>query len=493
MLSVAQILAEPELNLRQVNTADTSLGVSWVATSELTDPAAFFKGGEVLLTTGLQTSGWTDEWMPYVESLAATGIVAIGIGTGLTYAAPPVALVDACRHCGMNLFEVPRTTPFVAISHRVSRLLANDEEEDARTALRSQRALISAAIKPDAPTQLVAAIARAVGAACQLTPDGRIAIGPIGDRRSELVPDLLRDEVQRMRKTKGQSASVLSGPTGTVAIQPLRVSQRRASYLAVAGPARLTDGQRTSITAAVSLLSLIGEQQRQAAATTARLRTRALELVVTGHADTAELVLATDPGCPMVSAQTVVLRAAGAAADFDEALEALHGGDLLAAEYCDELCVLTSPGTVREVASEIARVGLRIGIGIQAEPSQAAESYRTAGLALSQAGAGAIVEWKQIVHHGPLALIDRGAAEAFALSLIGELSEEQRDLLRSFLIYHGSIHKVAQELGVHRNTVRNKVVSIEAGLRGSLNDPQVRVSAWIALQSLASAELPRPR
>ncbi|WP_235654130.1 helix-turn-helix domain-containing protein [Mycolicibacterium houstonense] len=44
--------------------------------------------------------------------------------------------------------------------------------------------------------------------------------------------------------------------------------------------------------------------------------------------------------------------------------------------------------------------------------------------------------------------------------------------------------RVAEELGLHRNTVRNRLAAIEAVLPGRLDDPQTRVSAWIALQSI---------
>jgi purine catabolism regulator len=51
---------------------------------------------------------------------------------------------------------------------------------------------------------------------------------------------------------------------------------------------------------------------------------------------------------------------------------------------------------------------------------------------------------------------------------------------------------VAEELGVHRNTVRNRVAEIERAVGGSLDDAQVRADAWIALQAreLTSAGAP---
>jgi purine catabolism regulator len=57
-------------------------------------------------------------------------------------------------------------------------------------------------------------------------------------------------------------------------------------------------------------------------------------------------------------------------------------------------------------------------------------------------------------------------------------------MLRSFVSHHGSILKVAHELDVHRNTVRNRLAGIEALLGRSLDDPQTRFSVWMALQVL---------
>lgn len=85
---------------------------------------------------------------------------------------------------------------------------------------------------------------------------------------------------------------------------------------------------------------------------------------------------------------------------------------------------------------------------------------------------------------GPLSLIDPERAETFATSFLGGLDSGQLETLRCFLRNHGSRLKVAEELGLHRNTVRNRLAAIETELPGPLDDPQTRVSAWIALQSL---------
>ena len=113
-------------------------------------------------------------------------------------------------------------------------------------------------------------------------------------------------------------------------------------------------------------------------------------------------------------------------------------------------------------------------------------SALAAGLALAQATTTVpAVEWERVLNQGPLGLIDPRSARTFASSFLGRLDDEQLGTLRCFLRHHGSRLKVAEELGLHRNTVRNRLETIESMLPGQLDDPQIRASAWFALQALA--------
>src|SRR5680860_1787835 len=107
MTTVGDLLREPGLDLVEAHLPHPDVEVRWVATSELADPGPFLEGGEVLLTTGLDAVGWRGEWHGYVDRLVAARVVALGLGVGLTHRRTPVALVDACRELGLNLFEVP--------------------------------------------------------------------------------------------------------------------------------------------------------------------------------------------------------------------------------------------------------------------------------------------------------------------------------------------------------------------------------------------------
>lgn len=486
MVTVGSILAAKALGLRGVHICRADADIRWVATSELADPAPFLEGGEVLLTTGLETGTWQGEWTGYVGRLAGAAVASIGLGVGLTHAKMPAGLIAACRQHRVNLFEVPRRTTFVAISRHVAQQLQEQESIAAREAFKSQRRLISAAAKPDAAAAVVAALAQAVnGAACLLAPDGRVLTGPVGPRRSDFPLDEVAADVQRLQAHGLRSAAAQSRPASSVSVHPIGLRGRPSTYLATMGPMRLSDGQRHAVTTAVAVLGLVDEQHRSRAATRQRVRSRAIELLAGNDSRTAQLVLELDIPAPVLTERIRFVRASGTGSDSRDALSALEHRGVLAAPYADELCAVVTPEQAETVGARLVEAGLQVGIGDAVTLSDSATGYRTAGLALAQTTPTAgLVVWDRIVDDGPLGLIDPARATAFAESWLRGLDSEQLETLRSFLRHHGSRLKVAEELGLHRNTVRNRLDAIEALLPGKLDDPQTRVSAWIALQSV---------
>ena len=484
MVAVTDVLAQEELALHPVHIPRPTVDIRWVATSELPDPAPFFEGGEVLLTTGLQTTDWREQWQPYVDSLVDAGTVAIGMATGLTYAQSPEELVAACRQSGLNLFEVPRRTPFVAVSHTISRLLAEEEEAGAREALAVQRKLTAAAAKPNPARTVSQVLADALGGATAvLTTDGRVQLEPIGRRSGELDLSELASELRRIHQRGNRSAATVTNPQGTTLLQPIGVSRPRSRVLVALGPPRLSEAQRSAVTTAVALLSLIAEQQQHSAATYRRLRRRAVDLLATGDAHTAALLLQTEPSARTVPISLRLILASGLQQQVEGAVTALEDRHIVVAESETQLCVVAQNTRAAQISAYLAEAGMRVGIGSAVDAEHAPESYRTAGLALAQATpATAVVQWEHILRQGPLGLIDTASAQRFAASFLGGLDPEQVDTLRCFLRHHGSRLKVAEELGLHRNTVRNRLEVIGAALPGSLDDPQIRASAWIALQ-----------
>lgn len=492
MVLVSDVLDVRALGLRAVEVSRPEAAVRWVATSELADPGPFLEGGEILLTTGLETGAWHDEWDGYVRRLADAGVAAVGFGVGLTHEETPAALAGACRRYAVNLLEVPRPTTFVAVSRHVAHLLEEQESAETRDSLKTQRKLISAAAKPDPAVAVITALAAALdGATCLVNPDGRVLTGPVGSRRSEFPLDEVADDVKRLQAHGLRSAAAQSNPTHSVSVQPIGLRGRASAYLAALMPARASEGQRQAVTTAVALLGLIDEQHRSRATTRQHLRSRALELLAESDYHTAQLVLEVDQPAFELPKRIRFLRAAGDDSAIEDTAAMLERRGIVAGIYAGELCAVTEPSRAEATGALLAGDGLQVGVGNAVSPSDGAAGYRTAGLALAQATeVSGVVVWDRVIDHGPLGLIDPEKAAAFAESWLHGLDPEQLETLRCFLRHHGSRLKVAEELGLHRNTVRNRLAAIEAALPGKLDDPQTRVSAWIALQSVPENSQP---
>lgn len=496
MVTVSDVVGSKELDLTAVIMSRPNLVVGWVATSELADPTPFLEGGEVLLTTGLNTVDWADEWDGYVRRIVGADVVAVGFGTGLTHESIPAGLERACREHDVNLFEVPRRTRFVTISRLIAHKVGEPEQAAAREALVMQRELTQAALRRDDSAALLSRLADIVGGVCVVSTHGESSEARGEDIPPSLEPDRLRHEIERLRPQGLRAASTTSDPSGVTIIQPLGLRGRPHSYLAVWSPGRLNDGQRSAITTAVALLGLAAEHRRDRRETVWRLRRRAMELIVARDERAAAIVLAAitggSPAQVRLPEPVRAVRAAGPADLLDDGGWAVEDagddpGAVLAARVDDQLWLLAEPGHATDVATRLASQGLRVGVGRVVPRAEAGRSLDGAGQALVQAGDATAVRWEQLADDGVLALLDHERGAAFADSFLGRLAGARTDpdallaTLESFLRHHGRHGAVAAELGIHRNTVRHRITEIESALGRSLDDPQVRVDAWIAL------------
>jgi purine catabolism regulator len=493
VVTVRDMLDESSLNLRGLELPRPGAEVRWVAVSELADPAPFLEGGEVLLTTGLDTRMWQPEWKDYVGRLASAGVVALGLAVGLTHDRSPDALVDACRLRGVNLFEVPRETTFVAVSQAAVRLLNASERAAQREALEVQRRLAQAALRDDDTGALLHRLADfAGGAACLLAADGRGGSKPIGPRPELLDLTVARDEVARIRPRGMRAASSLSTSGGTMLVQPVGLAARPTMYFVAGFPGRVSDTQRSAVGTAVALLSLADERRRAGRDADRALRVRAMQLLLGGEPRTAGLVLAARPAAraARLPKRAVVLRASGAAEALADALAAVEEQHVLSGLLDGELLCVGRGAQGARLAGELAELGLSVGVGEEVALVELERSHATAGFALGTTSpASPVAFWAAAIGEGVLSLIEARKAAAFARSLLapleGEAEQELLGTLHAFLRHQGSQVRVAVELGVHRNTVRHRLNAIEKALGRSLDDPQVRVDCWVALQAQA--------
>lgn len=493
MPTVQDLLGAAEPALVPVHVPDPAAAIRWVATSELADPTPFLEGGELLLTTGLDTRGWDAEWDGYVARLAEAGVVAIGLAVGLSHAEAPGPLLAACREHRVNLLEVPRDTTFVAVSQTVARALDEAAHGEAQRTLASQRQLTAAALQADDVTALLAALASTGGAACVVNAEGVVETGPVGEHADLVLASTVAAEVGRIRPRGLRAAASTSTRGGTLLVHPLGLHSRPDRYLAVGFPGRPNALQRSSVATAVALLGLSVERRHTRLAADRRIRARAVEMLLHDDERTAAVLLSARPESPAAQwpGRLCVLRAAGSPDALDDALAEVEPDHLLSGLLDGELVVVVPPRDAERSATALVARGLCVGVGEPAGSQELSRSGRTAAHALALATEQSpLVSWADNVRRGVLSLVDEDRAGAFAETFLRPLArrEDLLETLRSFLRHHGSQLQVATELGVHRNTVRHRVGLIEAALEESLADPQVRASAWIALQARAARE-----
>ncbi|MFJ6648626.1 PucR family transcriptional regulator [Streptomyces sp. NPDC091290] len=456
--------------------------VRWAHVSELADPVPYMEGGELLLITALQLDAEDPEAMRrYVRRLAGAGVVGLGFAVGVTYEEIPKALVDAAEEEDLPLLEVPRRTPFLAISKAVSAAIAAEQYRAVTAGFAAQRELTRQALTAG-PEGLLAALASQVdGWAALYDASGAVvATAPewAGRRAARLTPD-----VERLRERPAPASSVVGGPENEdrVELHTLGTGRRPRAALAVGTAAAPGTAERYAVHSAIALLTLTTERSRSLQAAEQRIGAAVLRMLLAGQPDharavagglygdlldapfrvivaeaasvsaarvvdsgtrvalskasAAALVVAADAGDPLGALTEVVESAAARAGEAVLVVPETETGRLV---------VLASDGgaavsACAEYAAglEAARAGavadrpggdedeLVVGLSAPAGPIAAAAAYKQAGQALSVARrrGRVCVEHEQLASGSVLPLLADDAVRAFADGLLRALHE----------------------------------------------------------------------
>ncbi|MDQ0385021.1 purine catabolism regulator [Streptomyces sp. DSM 42143] len=271
--------------------------VRWAHVSELADPVPYMEGGELLLITALKLdAGDPDAMHRYVKRLVGAGVVGLGFAVGVNYDEIPEALVEAARKEGLPLLEVPRRTPFLAISKAVSAAIAADQYRAVTAGFAAQRELTRKALT-DGPEGLLAALAAQVdGWAALYDASGAVvAAAPewAGRRAARLTAD-----VQRLRERPAPASSVVGGGehpdhpenADRVELHSLGTSRRPRSALAVGTAAAPGTAERYAVHSAIALLTLTTERSRSLHEAGLRIDGAVLRMLLAGEPDHARTV-----------------------------------------------------------------------------------------------------------------------------------------------------------------------------------------------------------
>src|SRR5690606_17852806 len=265
--------------------------VRWAHASELADPVPYMEGGEPLLITAPKLDAENPEAMRrYVKRLAGAGVVGLGFAVGVHYEDIPAALVDAAREEGLPLLEVPRRTPFLAISKAVSAAIAADQYRAVTAGFAAQRELTRHALS-DGPEGLLTALAAQVDGWAALYDASGAVVGTAPEWAGRRAARLTAD-VQRLRERPAPASSVVAGPEDEdrVELHSLGTGRRPRAALAVGTAAALGTAERYALHSAIALLTLTTERSRSLHAAEQRIGAAVLRMLLAGQPDHARAV-----------------------------------------------------------------------------------------------------------------------------------------------------------------------------------------------------------
>ncbi|MFI7123208.1 PucR family transcriptional regulator [Amycolatopsis sp. NPDC049868] len=482
-LTLAALVAERPLGLR-VRAAEAGLdrAIGWVHPTELTDPQAFLEGGELLLTTGLALDETTSPG--YIRRLVDAGVAGLGFGIGLSHESIPRSLVDTAEEVGLPVLEVPRKTPFIAITRAVSRAVAADEYASLVRTGKGQQELTRTAVGKGGPGGVVRKLAKLV--------DGWVLLldssGAVIEASSSARPfaDELQDDFARLR------AGTLVTVAGEYEVVLQTLDTRARGVLAVGTREPLDAAGQHIVNTAVSLLSLALEQNREYSGALRRLRSGLCDLLAAGQGELATRTMKSLWGGVPETPWSVLAVAGPASArrSLADALDAEPAGETVF--FGESGAFVLAFGDVEAVVRHASRIGgLHAGLSEPVSIADFPAGSRQAKQAAEAAKAerSPLVRFAEHAGRGLLEIVDSQAAQAFADSLLAPLRHHDEtgrgELVASltcWLEHHGHWDLASARLGVHRHTLRNRMRKVAELTGRDLDSPGVRAEFWLALQ-----------
>ncbi|WP_416975214.1 PucR family transcriptional regulator [Streptomyces sp. 4F14] len=534
---LAALLAREDLALRQIaGPADPATVLYGALTSEMADPYPYLLGGELLLTAGVhipEATGSGTYFDDYVSRVIAAGGVALGFGVAPVHDTVPRALVAACEAYGLPLIEVPEETTFAAVARAVWQLMERVRTAELRRVTEAQQSLAAAASRPDpvpavlrqlaqrtggravlfGPEGVEVAAAGTVGAAGSGDLTGGVGVpGPVGltGTASGADVDAALADLAHLVTTRASTTATDTDPSTGVHLTAYALGTTGATGLTGKGAAgtpgttpiprrpfaltlaalHRTPADHTITSVAAVLLTLLTDERQSAPETT---RTTSLVRLLLG-APPAEVA-------PLLGADRWIVvharRSNRHSADPDHPSATPEAALTLASSLGTPLVDL-APDLVRLLLAADQDPyptpdpppGWTLGMSAAVTPADWPAADAQAARALARAAATRVPLVRHTARTTLTALIAPQDAQAHARALLAPVAKSPAltETLRTWLSLHGSWDRTAVALGVHRNTVRQRIARC-AGLLGTdLDDPDVRMELWFALRERAGGE-----
>jgi purine catabolism regulator len=513
MLTVQSLLDELDLDLA-VGTHAAEAPVRWVHISELQDPTPWLSGGELMLTTGIPLDTASKQ-RAFVRLLSDHNLAGLGFGVGFSHRKLPKALLDEARKRDFPLFEIPYSTPFIAITEKAFARLVNEQYEVLQRGIAVQRRLERLVLEERGLEEIVATIASAVGGTVAILDGRGERLAGRGFRR-----ELSAETVSAIRK---EAVSHIADGHPFVPTHPA-IAGRALAHPVISpggGPPQawvvivrdsggLGDFERLILQQAVAIVALELMRRRVARETERRLAGDVLAGALGGRLEPSELRRRLEPfgigdeAAVLVfavddpsAAEPALERAL--AADACPAVVAPHavgGRELLCAviDAADRDPIDVAADARRELVIEFGTV--RAAASRPALPEDLRRSFHEArcaleATALSNGNAPEVASWRDLGAFTLLLSIqDDEALKLYCDSVLGPIEQGDEEyggeLLRSleaFIEQNGQWERAAKQVYCHRHTLRYRMRRVEELTGRDLSRANDRIEFWLALRA----------
>ncbi len=493
--TLRRMLSEPSLQLTLLGEGRSlDHTIQWIHSSDLADPTPFLDDGQMLLTTGMQfqAAATQFDYGDYVDRLVHRGVVALGFGTEVIRSGTPAELITSCAESGLTLVEVPYRTPFIAMVRWAAEVIAREAHERDDWSLSAQRAISLAAVGQRGLAGVLVTLAQQLEcrvAVFELDGSFDAVISPNEFGENEL--RVLSAEAVRLLRADKRSASTTIIDGQRAVLQTLGPRGRLGGVLAIVGAKNQDSAAQAVLTSAVALAEISFEESRIRRGNLMPLHEELFSLLLAGQS---EIVLRALPELPKYELRVVLCRPESQSQWFIEAVErraSTAGSRLFLAPYAGNLVVLAADSEWPTLGSFLAEHEVTTGASNPTGLDRLAAGLAQAKHALKHSidAGGVVTEFSEVSDSAFLDIVSGQSMIDLATARLSTLLAEEhgRELLANafvWLAHNGSWDSAAKELGMHRHSLKLRVVTVANALKLSLDSFADRAQLWSMLYAL---------
>lgn len=501
-LTLRGLIGDPDLQLRVEHwNRDVDPVITSAHVSELLRPGQWLAGGEILMTIGVQLPITPEDCDAYVRDVKAGGAVALAIGLGdeLPHQSVPKILVDAAVAVELPLLSVPESVPFISITNAVYSAIVLDERRALERLVELHKALTFSAASGGGLEGIVGTWTSATGI-------GVVVIDPLGTQIVASDPvngshpseETLR-ELASVLAPKGVRGALKTTVDGNpVEVQPVGTTRLRAFAVLVGNSGPLVP---VATTALISILALELERRWLTSEPERQQRAKAFQriLVADSESDAEALLralgltgtefrcIAVDPGkgspTDLIADLSLTIRGGVIRHKEGGPVEAIVAGDV-------------------DIEEDIRRFapGLAVGIGATttAGTLQSSRAQAIAALVTSRNTGRPVTYRRGFTQVWLTNATDLEMAQTFGDAVLAPLtlddpSGELVATVEAWLAANCQIDAAAEQLQIHRHTMRARLRKVERLIGQSLDQIDTRVELWLALTAKGLHRLPTAR